>query len=141
MAKEGKLHDTGDYLGQNVYIKNLNNLPSYTDTATEYYPWGIDFWEALKTDLKRAEKFIFMEYFIIEEGVMWNEILEILAEKAQAGVEVRFMYDDIGSISKVPARYYKKMEKLGIKTLRFNPFRPFLTGIHNNRDHRKITVI
>lgn len=137
----GKLPDTGDYLGQNVYIKNLNNLPSYTDTATEYYPWGIDFWEALKTDLKRAEKFIFMEYFIIEEGVMWNEILEILAEKAQAGVEVRFMYDDIGSISKVPARYYKKMEKLGIKTLRFNPFRPFLTGIHNNRDHRKITVI
>ena len=137
----GKLPDTGDYLGQNVYIKNLNNLPSYTDTATEYYPWGIDFWEALKTDLKRAEKFIFMEYFIIEEGVMWNEILDILAEKAQAGVEVRFMYDDIGSISKVPARYYKKMEKLGIKTLRFNPFRPFLTGIHNNRDHRKITVI
>lgn len=137
----GKLPDTGEYLGQNVYIKNLNNLPSYTNTQTKYFPWGADFWNALKEELKKAEKFIFMEYFIIEEGEMWNSVLEILAEKAASGVEVRFMYDDIGSISKVPARYYKKMQKMGIKALRFNPFRPILTGIHNNRDHRKITVI
>lgn len=137
----GKLPDTGDYLGHNIYIKNLCNLPSYTDTETEYYAWGETFWEALKTELSKAEKFIFMEYFIIEEGVMWNEILDILKEKAAAGVEVRFMYDDIGSIAKVPGNYYKKLQKAGIKALRFNPFRPFLTGIHNNRDHRKITVI
>lgn len=137
----GKLPDTGDYLGHNNYIKSMCNLPSCTGTAMEYYPWGESFFEALKTELKKAEKFIFMEYFIVEEGEMWNALLDILKEKTAEGVEVRFMYDDIGSISKVPAKYYKKLQKSGIKALRFNPFRPFLTGIHNNRDHRKITVI
>lgn len=137
----GKLPDTGDYLGQNVYIKNLCNLPSFENTETEYYAWGETFWESLKNELEKAEKFIFMEYFIVEEGEMWNAVLDILRRKAAAGVEVRFLYDDIGSIAKVPGKYYKKLQKTGIKALRFNPFRPIITGIHNNRDHRKITVI
>ena len=137
----GKMPDTGDYLGQNNYIKSMCNLPSYADTQTEYYPFGEDFFTALQAELEKAEHFIFMEYFIVEEGEMWNTLLEILSRKAAAGVEVRFMYDDIGSISKVPAKYCKKLQKLGIKAQRFNPFRPILTGIHNNRDHRKITVV
>ncbi len=137
----GRLPDTGEYIGQNEYIKNMCNLPSYRNTETQYYEWGQTFFQALKEELEKARHFIFMEYFIVERGEMWDIVLAILERKVKEGVEVRFMYDDIGSISKVPGNYYKKLQKLGIKAIRFNPFRPFLTGIHNNRDHRKITVI
>lgn len=82
-----------------------------------------------------------MEYFIIERGVMFDSVLEILKEKVKNGVEVRLIYDDIGTIGKVPARFYKELRSLGINCIKFNPFLPFVSAIHNNRDHRKITVI
>ncbi len=114
---------------------------AWKNTATEYLPLGERFLARLLGDLERAEKFIFLEYFIIERGAMFDPILEVLVRKAQAGVEVRLMYDDVGCMGKVSAGYYKKLRKLGIKCVKFNPFVPLVTNVHNNRDHRKITVI
>lgn len=129
------------YKGQSEYITRTSNLPCYDKCECDYYPSGEAFWEALKIELSKAEKFILMEYFIIERGVMWNEILDILLEKINQGVEVRVMYDDVGCISKLPARYHKKLRKLGIKCVKHNTFHPIVSGVHNNRDHRKITVV
>ncbi|HBG10202.1 MAG TPA: cardiolipin synthase, partial [Firmicutes bacterium] len=85
--------------------------------------------------------YIFLEYYIIEEGIMWNSILEILARKAQAGVDVRLIYDDLGCIFKLPKNYDKKLEALGIKTERFHPLKPMLSAALNYRDHRKLLII
>ena len=93
------------------------------------------------SELKKAKKFIFMEYFIYEEGVMWDSILEILKEKVKDGVEVRVMYDDAGCITTLPKNYDKKLEKLGIKCIAFNKITPLVAVFYNNRDHRKILVI
>ena len=82
-----------------------------------------------------------MEYFIIETGQMWNKILNILQNKVREGVEVRVMYDDLGTIHKLPSNYHKKLRKIGIKCVKFNSFVPIMSALHNNRDHRKITVV
>ena len=113
----------------------------YEHTKTEYFPVGEAFRARLIADLERAEKYIFMEYFIVKKGEFWNEVLSVLARKAKEGVEVRFMYDDIGSMGCVNAFYPKKLQKMGIKCHKFSPFVPVITNVHNNRDHRKITVI
>ena len=88
-----------------------------------------------------ARKFIFMEYFIIDDGKMWQEVVEILLEKVEQGVEVRLIYDGMGSQFTLPFRYKQKMAEKGIKTLVFNPFRPMISSVQNNRDHRKILVV
>ena len=113
----------------------------YDGTKTEYFPVGEDFRDRLLADLERAEKYIFMEYFIIKKGEFWNAVLDVLARKVQQGVEVRFMYDDIGCMGRVHLAYHRKIQKMGIKCVKFNPFVPVVTNVHNNRDHRKITVI
>lgn len=140
-----KAHEVGaveaPYGGQSEFIIRTSALPLYNNTECDYYPSGETFWTALKEELSKAEKFIFMEYFIIECGTMWDEILDILVEKVKEGVDVRVMYDDIGSIGKLPSRYHKVLQKQGIKCVKFHPFRPIVSGVHNNRDHRKITVI
>lgn len=110
-------------------------------TKTEYFSVGEEFAERLLGDLERAEKYIFMEYFIIARGELWSRILDVLQRKAKEGVEVRFMYDDIGCMGKVHMRYHKTMQKMGVKCVKFNKFVPIVSNIHNNRDHRKITVI
>ena len=92
-------------------------------------------------ELKKAEKFIFLEYFIIQEGKMFNSILEILEEKAKQGVDVRLIYDDVGCIVTLPHNYKNTLEAKGIKCRVFNPIKPFFTRRLNNRDHRKIVVI
>lgn len=111
------------------------------NTSTKYYPTGMAFFTALKEDLRKAKKYIFLEFFIVERGVMFDGIFEILKEKVKEGVEVRFLYDDIGSIAKVPANFAKKIRESGIKCYRFAPFVPVVSNVHNNRDHRKIVVI
>ncbi len=113
----------------------------YGNTKTEYLASGETFAERLLEDLERAEKYIFLEFFIIEKGKLWSAILDILQRKVKAGVEVRVMYDDIGCMGKVHVRYHKTLRKLGIKTVKFNPFVPVVSNVHNNRDHRKIVVI
>lgn len=126
---------------QAKYIWGNAEYPMYKHTETTFFPLGEDKFKVMVEELKRAKKFIFLEYFIIEEGIMWNTILDILLEKVQQGVDVRLMYDDAGCISTLPQDYHKKMMKLGIKTKVFNPIRPRLAMQMNNRDHRKILVI
>lgn len=122
-------------------LQDFSGFPVYDRTKTTYFPSGEAKFAALLEDLKKAERYIFMEYFIVQSGEMWDSILEILEEKAQKGVEVRFMYDDMGCLLLLPHDFKKNMEKKGIRCISFNPFRPFLTAVQNNRDHRKITVI
>lgn len=117
--------------------------PVYKNTETEYLSPGEKFYERLMAELEKAEHFIFMEYFIIEEGYMWDNILEILTRKAAEGVDVRIIYDDFGCIMKLPVGYHKVLAKRGIKCRVFNPIRAHVLKVPlmNNRDHRKITVI
>ncbi len=110
------------------------------DSVT-YYPSGEEMWAALLCDLRGAGAFIFMEYFIIEEGEFWNSILEILREKAAAGVEVKVVYDDIGCMSTLPGNYAKVLGKYGIAATPFSRLRGQADSEFNNRSHRKITVI
>ena len=123
------------------YLQGVPAFPVYQNTQTRYFPSGREMLEVMLADLRRAEKYIFMEYFIIEEGMMWDSILEVLREKALAGVDVRVIYDDFGSILTLPAGYAKQLNASGIQCVAFNKFHPFLTTLQNNRDHRKITVI
>lgn len=123
------------------YISNYAYYPLYYSNNTEYYRLGEEKFKRLKEELNKAERFIFMEYFIIEEGIMWNSILDILKEKASKGVDVRIIYDDIGCLGKLTKEYNKKLENMGIRCHVFNPVRPILSLAFNNRDHRKITVI
>ncbi|MCM1042610.1 MAG: cardiolipin synthase [Corallococcus sp.] len=130
-----------EYKGQSRYLFDTSYFPLFTDTKTDYFPSGETFWKDLLAELKRAEKFIFVEYFIIEQGKMWDSVLEILKRKVSEGVEVRVMYDDIGCLPKIPSNYYKQLNKAGINCVRFNKFTPLATAVHNNRNHRKVTVI
>lgn len=122
------------------YLYKRGAATAYTNTQTQYFATGEDFFTDLKTQLKLAKKYIFLEYFIVREGQMWNEILRILAAKAKAGVEVRLLYDDLGSIL-LPNNFPRRMKKLNIQARCFNRFRPFIQTKVNNRDHRKIAVI
>ncbi len=131
----------GKYYGQFEYLYNISNMKTYSNTDTKYLKTGEIFFEELIKELNGAEKYIFMEYFIIERGEMWNKILNILLDKVKEGVEVRLIYDDMGTIRKLPSNYTKKLNKQGIKCVRFNSFVPILSAFHNNRDHRKITVV
>jgi cardiolipin synthase len=141
-AEHDKLKDTlGVYFGQSSYLWKACNMPAYSGAATKYFPSGESFWQDLLVKLRTATKFIFLEYFIIERGVMWDSILDILQNKVAAGVEVRVMYDDIGSINTLPGNYWRKLQKMGIKCVKFNRFTPLASAVHNNRDHRKMAII
>lgn len=126
---------------QSRYLQNLAYGPLYKNEGTEYFSLGEYKFKRLKKELKNAKEFIFLEYFIISEGKMWNEILEILVEKANEGVDIRVIYDDVGSALTLPYKYDKKLEDMGIKCEIFNPLIPFLSPRLNNRDHRKIAII
>lgn len=123
------------------YIERTCTAPLWRNTQSEYFPSGEAQFASMKIELEKAERFIFLEYFILEEGEMWNTILDILVRKAQQGVDVRVLYDDAGSISKLPRKYDAYLKSLGLRVVRFNPFVPTLNTYLNNRDHRKICVI
>ncbi|MBR0384963.1 MAG: cardiolipin synthase [Erysipelotrichaceae bacterium] len=129
------------YRGQFNYISQAAGWPFYRNTGFDYYSTGDEGFPVMLEELKKAEKFIFLEYFIIEEGKMWNAILQILEEKAAQGVDVRVMYDDAGSFFTLSPRYARKLEKKGIRCLPFNRINPIIGIIMNHRDHRKIMVI
>ncbi len=130
-----------EYTASLSSLQNFSGFPVYDKTKTTYYASGEAKFEALLSDLRRAQKYIFLEYFIIQPGKMWDSILEILIEKVARGVEIRVMYDDMGCFLLLPTDYKKFLEEKGIKCMVFNPFRPFLSALQNNRDHRKIAVI
>ncbi len=126
---------------QSRYIANQAHFPIYTNTSSEYLPLGEVKFERMVEELKKAKHYIFLEYFIIQEGKMWNTILEVLLEKVAEGVEVRLIYDGVGCLRTLPGDYNKKLEALGIQCEIFIPFNPALSTRMNNRDHRKICVI
>ena len=97
--------------------------------------------EVLKKELEKAEHFIFMEYFIVQNGSAFRELEEILVRKAREGVEIRLLYDDFGSIANVGREFSRRLAGEGIQCIAFNPASPFLNLFLNHRDHRKITVI
>lgn len=123
------------------YLQDTGGFPVYQNTLTEFLTPGEAVFAALVQELEQAERYIFLEYFIVEEGLMWNTILDILKEKARAGVEVRFLYDDMGCLRRLPPNYPQVLAQYGIKGAAFNRFRPVLTTLQNNRDHRKIAVV
>lgn len=124
-----------------IYLKNCGGFPVCQNTSVRYFPLGDAMFPEFKRQLKNARKFIFMEYFIIERGKMWGEILEILEEKAAQGVEVRVMYDGMCCMMLLPYHYPQALEKKGIRCKMFSPIKPTLSTHQNNRDHRKICVI
>lgn len=113
----------------------------FKNTKVTYHPLGESMWQAMLCDLEAAKSFIFMEYFIIEEGEFWNSILDILKGKAKNGVTVRLLYDDIGCMSTLPGRYHKQLAKMGIEATPFSRLRGQADSEFNNRSHRKICVI
>lgn len=123
------------------FLRTTTGAPLWHNTQAEYYSIGEEMWPRMVQELDKAERFIFMEYFILAEGKMWTPIFEILKRKAAQGLDVRFMYDDIGSIQTLPNHYDYVLRAAGIKCVVFNPFRPHLNSVMNYRDHRKITVI
>ena len=118
-----------------------HNTDVYDGTASQYFPLGEEMFEAMLDDLRSAKKFIFLEFYIIDPGLMWDRILEILVEKVQQGVEVKLLYDDIGCMATLPGDYTKRLRKMGIDAHKFNKVIPRMTVAYNNRDHRKILVV
>ncbi len=133
--------DSRDVYGLSQYLHRSGCFPVYGNTQVTYFPLGENKFAAMLEELEKAERFIFMEYFIIEEGWMWGEILKILIRKASEGVEVKVMYDGMCEMSTLPADYWKLLEKKGIKSKAFAPIMPVLSSHYNYRDHRKILVI
>ncbi len=128
-------------LGQSVErIYDTTGFPLLKNGTSKYYPFGEDMFADMCEDLKKAEKYIYIEYFIIQRGKFWDTLTDILAERAAAGVDVRVMYDDLGSIATYSVADIHDLGKKGIKCIAFNPLF-FITTQLNNRDHRKIMVI
>ena len=123
------------------YLCRSGSFPVSDGTEVTFFPLGEDKFAAMLEELEKAEKFIFMEYFIIEEGVMWGRILDVLARKAKQGVDVRVMYDGMCEITTLPHDYPQRLGKLGIRAKMFSPITPFVSTHYNYRDHRKILVI
>ena len=126
--------------GQMNYL-HQQRYPTYYGQGVKYFSLGDEAYEPLLEALRNAKKFIFMQFFIVDEGKMLTSVLDILKQKVQEGVEVRFMYDDVGSLTMLPRHYYRQLEKMGIQSVAFNPFVPFLSLAMNNRDHKKIVVV
>ncbi len=123
------------------YINDFGPFPAYDNTNIKYYPVGEKMFNDMINDLKNAKKFIFMEYYIVSEGYMWRTIFEILKEKANSGVDVRVMFDDMGSAPSGPANLVQECKSNNIKCTMFNPLIPLVSIVMNNRNHRKILSI
>lgn len=130
-----------DAVNQSRYLEEYAHCPLYTNTWTHYYPLGDDVFQPMLEELRGAKQYIFLEYFIIESGIFWDSILEILTEKVAQGVDVRLIYDDVGCLYTLPKNYAQTLEKLGIQCRVFNRFVPVLSVRLNNRDHRKLCIV
>lgn len=123
------------------YVSDYGLYPVWRNDQAEYYPLGEIQFEHLLAEMEKAEKFIFLEFFIITKGYMFDTISELLIRKAGEGVDVRLMYDGIGTGMLNSKKIFRHLEENGVKCKEFNPFRPMLSSVQNNRDHRKIVVI
>ncbi len=131
----------GDAAGQASYLERRAACPAYTNTETEYFSLGDGAFLRMLEELEKAEKYIFLEYFIIQPGVFWDSILAILERKAAQGVEVRVLYDDFGCMFTLPRDYNEVLLKKGIQCRVFNRLMPVMSLRLNNRDHRKLLII
>lgn len=123
------------------YLQAYAGFPVYADAGTTYCPTGEDFVGALKCELARARRYIFLEYFIVAEGAMWDELLALLLRKAEEGVAVRLLCDDLGCLTRMRAGYPERLRARGVECAVFNPVRPALSSAQNNRDHRKLAIV
>ena len=123
------------------YVERYGPYPAWKNTAAEYFPCGEAMYPKLLADLEQAEKFIFLEFFIVKTGKMWDGVEAILKRKAAEGVDVRLIYDDFGSLLGLPTDFVIRMEKNRIHCIPFNPVVPLVSLVMNHRDHRKIVVI
>jgi cardiolipin synthase len=123
------------------YLQNYAGFPVYTNTQSRYFDSGEAFFRRVLEELGKAENYIFLEFFILREGAMLDPIISILERKAREGLDIRIIYDDLGCFMSLPAHYRKTLEEKGIKCFVFNPFKPILSSLQNNRDHRKIIII
>jgi len=123
------------------FIENVGAGRLFANSEVSYYPLGDDCFPEMLRQLSKAKHYIYIEYFIIKPGYMWDSILGILKEKVQEGVDVKVIYDDVGNLGATPVDYPKTLAKYGIKAYRFCPIRPFIDVRMNNRNHRKIMVI
>lgn len=130
-----------DAVIQARYLERSAMCPVYSNTESRYFPLGELKFQAMLEELKKAQKYIFMEYFIIEQGEMWDSILTILMERARAGVEVRVMYDDMGCLFTLPKDYAAQLEEEEIHCVAFNRLMPVLSMRANNRNHQKVCII
>lgn len=123
-----------------AYVSKLTGSSLRPASGTEYYPLGEDCWQAMLEEMKTAEKYIYLEYFIVEDGLMWQAMTDIMAEKVKEGVDVRLIYDDMGSLATFTRKDRKKLDSIGVKWIAFNQLK-FITGTLNNRSHRKMLII
>lgn len=123
------------------YVLHSACYPVYQHSKSCYYPMGMECYTQMLRDLAEAKKYIFLEYFIIDSGFMWDGILKILCEKVAQGVDVRVIYDDFGCIRKLPANYCRQLRKMGIQARTFSPYVPIMSPRLNNRDHRKLMIV
>ncbi|MDO4717327.1 MAG: cardiolipin synthase [Propionibacteriaceae bacterium] len=126
---------------QSGYLTRVGGFPCYRGTRVDYFPLGEAGFAQMLRDLDSARSYILFQYFIISAGQMWDQIFEVLARKASEGVEVRVLYDDVGSHFTIPRRFHQTLTEAGIKVHAINPLRPRLSLRYNHRDHRKILVI
>lgn len=130
-----------DSLNLARYISAHGLYPVYRNYSTSYFPLGEMQFQAMLDEMEKAEKFIFLEFFIISEGYMFDRVSELLLRKAAQGVDIRLMYDGIGTGMLGSSKIFRRLENGGVKCRVFNPFRPMLSSVQNNRDHRKIIII
>lgn len=123
------------------YLHAVSGAPLCKGSHVQYFPDGEHLMACLLEEVRKAERFLFLEYFIVSEGLLWNSLLPILEEKAKAGVDVRLLYDDCGCLTTLPEDFSAEMAAKGIKACRFNPLHPRLSSILNDRDHRKLCII
>ncbi|MBQ8567110.1 MAG: cardiolipin synthase [Clostridia bacterium] len=127
--------------GQARMLCNISDSHLFENTNAQYFPLGEDMHKSMLKDLNEAKRFIFLEFFIIEEGKFWDSILDILKEKVKCGVDVRVLYDDIGCMQTLPGNYAKILKKYGILATPFSRLKGQADSEFNNRSHRKIMVI
>ena len=124
-----------------AYIENAGGYPTWKNTNMQYYPLGDELHQPILEMLENAKEFIFLEFFMVEEGKFWNSILEVLERKAKEGLEVRLIYDDFGCVALLPRKYHVLLNEKGIKTKKYAALKPFLSTHLNNRDHRKMIIV
>lgn len=130
-----------DCLSQIRYLQNYAGFPVYTRTQTQYFSDGEDFFQRALVEIEKAERYIFLEFFILRPGIMLDSIIDLLEKKAAQGLDVRVIYDDLGCFFSLHTDYKHNLEDKGVKCLVFNPFKPALSSLQNNRDHRKLVII